>query len=82
MIREDRDIPAIGYCEICGAKTVKLYRTYFYYPNIKCSCHSPHHFIIVNHCSACEPQEPEEQKVFFSKEQVNKINERMEDNEI
>lgn len=45
-----------GKCDICG-KEANLNRKYFYY-GIKCECHSPEHFEIVEHCSECTPKPP------------------------
>lgn len=45
-----------GKCEICG-KYAELDRTYFYY-DIKCECHSPQHFEVVEHCKDCIPKPP------------------------
>jgi len=54
-----RDIPAIGNCEVCGAKEKGLARTYFYYDS-KCECHSPCHFDLVDHCRTCFAPIPKE----------------------
>jgi len=43
-----------GKCEMCG-KEGPLVRTYFSFPEIKCECHSPHHFERVEHCENCKP---------------------------
>ena len=45
-----------GICEVCS-RFRPLQRTYWRY-NIKCTCHSPHHFTMVRHCSECTPTEP------------------------
>lgn len=47
----------IGKCEICGKENVELTRKYYYY-DIKCECHSPKHFVIVEHCKDCIPKPP------------------------
>jgi hypothetical protein len=52
-----------GRCQCCG-KEKPLTRTYFDYP-IKCECHSPNHFEMVEHCKDCTPREPEYTKVEF-----------------
>ena len=57
-----------GICEICGADA-DLKRTTFYYP-IKCECHSPQHFISIEHCKDCKPQEPQYTKVEYKTEDL------------
>lgn len=47
----------IGTCDVCGKEHVELRRKYYYY-GIKCQCHSPEHFEIVEHCKDCEPIPP------------------------
>jgi hypothetical protein len=67
--KETRDIPAIGICEICGAgghgELVPLKRTYFRFEEIKCECHSPYHFELIDHCHSCDPKTPHETKITF-----------------
>lgn len=63
MRKNTYKIPAIGSCEVCKKENVNLTRTYFHYDNIKCSCHSPNHFIIIEHCDTCVPVEPDETKI-------------------
>lgn len=46
-----------GKCDICG-KEANLTRKYYKY-GIKCECHSPEHFEIVEHCSECTPVAPD-----------------------
>lgn len=53
-----------GKCEVCGKETI-LHRTYFRYPNMKCECHSPHHFDLIHHCKNCVPVRPRETKVLL-----------------
>lgn len=48
----------IGVCEVCGRQNVALNRKYYDYPDVKCTCHSPHHFDLVRYCDRCEPQQP------------------------
>ena len=55
----------VGKCGVCGKDDVPLIRTYFRYPDIKCTCHSPEHNILVDHCKDCTPKEPEYTKVEF-----------------
>lgn len=55
---ETRDIPAIGQCEICGKYSIEITRTYFKFEEIKCKCHSPYHFELIEHCKDCVPEEP------------------------
>lgn len=62
---ETRTIPCIGTCEICGEKMVYLKRTYFKFDGIKCECHSPCHFELVNHCHQCVPKPPNRIKIEF-----------------
>ena len=50
-----------GKCPICGIEK-PLQRTCFHY-NIKCECHSPNHFDLVDHCKDCTPKKPRETKV-------------------
>ena len=52
-----------GTCEICGKENVPILRKYFLYPDIKCECHSPHHFDLVFHCKDCIPKQPDYTKV-------------------
>jgi len=52
-----------GKCEKCGTEG-PLQRTYFRY-DVRCTCHSPHHFELVRHCSTCVPIEPEYTKIEF-----------------
>jgi hypothetical protein len=52
-----------GKCEICSVKG-GLSRTYFHY-DLKCECHSPNHFEIVNHCKNCVPKEPNKTTVYL-----------------
>lgn len=47
----------IGKCQICGKENVPLKRKYYYY-GLKCECHSPEHFEIVEHCKDCIPKPP------------------------
>lgn len=65
MTVETRQLPASGYCDICGNIDV-LYRTYFRYEYIKCECHSPSHFELVDHCSTCVPKEPTRTSITFT----------------
>lgn len=46
-----------GTCEICGKKDVPLERKVYYY-GIKCECHSPQHFVAIEHCKDCVPKPP------------------------
>ena len=48
----------IGVCEVCGKKNVPLNRKYYDYPDVKCECHSPHHFDLVRYCNDCKPKQP------------------------
>jgi len=63
MRKNTYKIPAIGSCEVCKKENIYLTRTYFHYDNVKCSCHSPNHFIIIEHCDTCVPVEPNETKI-------------------
>ena len=47
-----------GVCGVCGKQNVRVHRKYYNYPDIKCECHSPHHFDLVLHCDDCEPKQP------------------------
>lgn len=64
-----------GKCEVCGKEDVSLRRTYFHYdiPGIKCTCHSPDHFILIRHCCNCEPKEPQYTKIEFRTEDLKKF---------
>lgn len=62
---ETRHIQAIGTCEICGEKNVVLKRTYFYYGEIRCKCHSLFHYDLIDHCSSCIPKQPKETKIIL-----------------
>jgi hypothetical protein len=61
-----------GKCEICG-KEAPLQRTTFRYENIKCECHSPCHFIAIEHCKDCTPNEPNETKIILKTEDLKKV---------
>lgn len=64
-----------GTCDICKTKDVHVSRKYYRY-NIKCECHSPHHFEIVWHCSNCTPIEPRVTKItVMTNELKNKVGE-------
>ncbi len=63
MRKNTYKIPAIGVCDVCKKEKVSLTRTYFHYDNVKCSCHSPNHFIVFDHCDTCVPVEPVETNV-------------------
>lgn len=65
MTRETRGIPATGTCEICKKKDVNLNRTYFNY-DLKCECHSPNHFDLVDHCKDCVPENPKTTNVILN----------------
>lgn len=52
-----------GKCSICG-KVGLVERKYYYY-DIKCDCHSPKHFEIVEHCKECVPKPPHATNVMF-----------------
>jgi len=58
---ETRELPVYGQCGICKTYT-QLNRTYFHY-DIKCECHSPYHFDLVEHCKNCIPKQPNETKI-------------------
>lgn len=47
----------VGKCDVCGKENVELQRKVYYY-GIKCECHSPQHFEIVEHCKDCTPKPP------------------------
>lgn len=66
MRKETYKIPAIGFCEVCKKENTSLTRTYYHFDNIKCECHSPHHFILIHHCDICVPMDPIESKVTIS----------------
>jgi hypothetical protein len=57
------ELPVYGKCSICN-KYAQLNRTYFHY-DIKCECHSPHHFDLVEHCKDCIPRQPKETKIIL-----------------
>jgi len=59
-----------GKCMICGEKK-PLQRQYYHY-DIKCECHSPNHFEIVDHCKDCTAKEPRETKVTFKTADLNR----------
>ena len=60
----------IGKCIYC-LKFKNLNRKYFHF-NIKCECHSPSHFEIVEHCMACTPKCPSYTSVVLKKEYAEK----------
>lgn len=60
-----------GKCQICGNEGI-IERTYFRY-DIKCECHSPHHFEIVFHCKDCIPKEPAETKIIINTKNLCKL---------
>lgn len=59
----------IGKCGCCGKVGVPLNRNYFNYP-IKCECHSPNHYVVINHCNKCTPVEPKYTTVEFLTEDL------------
>jgi hypothetical protein len=65
----------VGTCEVCQREEVQLERTYFHYniPGIKCSCHSPDHFILIRHCPRCVPKEPEYTKIEFRTDDLKRF---------
>lgn len=65
----------VGKCEVCGKEDVSLRRTYFHYdiPGIKCTCHSPDHFILIRHCCDCKPKEPQYTKIEFRTEDLKRL---------
>lgn len=67
MTEESRPIPAIGTCDICKKSDMRLYRTYFHY-DLKCECHSPNHFDVVDHCEICVPVKPATTKAILKAE--------------
>ncbi len=60
-----------GKCNYCGNEDI-LQRKYFYYP-IKCDCHSPEHFEMVQHCKNCVPIEPKITKIILKTSELNKM---------
>lgn len=64
-----------GKCEVCGKDNVPLFRTYFNYdiPGIKCTCHSPNHFVVIRHCCDCKATEPQYTKMEFKTEDLHSI---------
>ena len=68
----------ISRCDICGADNVPINRKYYHYPNIKCECHSPHHFDIVRYCNKCKPHPPKETKVILKTETIKALNDIIE----
>jgi hypothetical protein len=60
-----------GACQCCG-KDSFLQRTYFRY-DLKCECHSPYHFEIVDHCKECTPIEPQYTKVSVRTQDLKRI---------
>lgn len=61
-----------GICDICGKESI-LKRKYYNY-HVKCQCHSPYHFEIVEYCSNCTPIEPYETKLFMKTSDVKRLN--------
>ena len=59
----------IGKCIYC-LKLKNLNRKYFHF-NIKCECHSPSHFEIVEHCMSCTPKCPSYTSVILKEDFVN-----------
>ncbi|WCS68602.1 hypothetical protein Goe16_01880 [Bacillus phage vB_BsuM-Goe16] len=53
----------IGKCDVCGV-TAPLTRKCYHY-DVKCECHSPNHFEVVEHCGDCTPRPPETTTVFM-----------------
>lgn len=72
MRKDSYPIPAVGTCAICKKPNQDLHRTYFHYDEIKCLCHSPNHFDLIDHCKNCEPKEPLSTMVNLSVEETNK----------
>lgn len=54
----------IGKCDICGKDNIEIQRKYYHY-DIKCECHSPRHFEIVEHCKNCTPKPPKKTTVYI-----------------
>lgn len=61
-----------GKCEVCG-KTGHMKITTFDYSTIKCECHSPHHFVRVQHCEFCTPKEPHTITIVFKTSNIRKM---------
>lgn len=61
-----------GKCDVCK-KEAPLKRVTFYYPNVKCECHSPYHFELKEVCKDCEAKEPMETEVTFKTEELKKL---------
>lgn len=62
----------IGTCQVCGKQDVPLTRKYYRYA-IKCECHSPEHFEIVEHCKDCIPTEPESVTIEINTGELRKL---------
>ena len=62
-----------GVCGICGKQNVMVHRKYYNYPDVKCECHSPHHFDLV---LVCYPiiRDPFDEKVYVITVMNSKIN--------
>lgn len=45
-----------GKCEVCGKEAIL--RVTFWEYGFKCDCHSPEHFLRIEHCSDCIPEKP------------------------
>lgn len=67
-----------GRCGVCG-KDGPLTRTYFRLP-IKCDCHSPEHFDIVDHCTECAPARPNT-KIYLTSEQAEALEKQLSEAE-
>jgi len=61
----------IDKCDVCGKENVHVSRKYYRY-DIKCECHSPHHFELVRYCKDCIPKEPKETKIFIKTENLKR----------
>jgi hypothetical protein len=64
----------IGQCDVCGKEKVALKRQYYFY-GVKCDCHSPEHFEIVEHCNDCTPVPPKRTTITL---EPNEIRHRFE----
>lgn len=63
-----------GTCEACKTPDQILQRTTFRY-DLKCECHSPHHFEMIRHCSTCVPIEPKVTNVTLKTKDLPKVDE-------
>lgn len=52
-MKEGNSMSNIGTCPNCGKENVEIIKYTKRYPNIKCQCHGPHHYDVLEMCWDC-----------------------------